>query len=284
MIGAPTAGTLTPSLADDVAARIGAEQLYFLADGIACDLMLPDGVDRDDILAVLDGEPLDVVVQEQDTRRKRVLLADMDSTMIREECIDELAAEAGVGAAVARITAAAMRGEIDFEQSQRQRVTLLEGLETAAIDRVLAQRIHPTSGGATLVATMKAHGAYCALVSGGYAAFTASVAAQLGFDEHRANVLEVAHGRLTGRVSEPILGADAKLAALHEIAAARGVDAGDVMAVGDGANDLAMIEAAGSGVALHAKPVVAATARHRIDHGDLTALLYMQGYRAHEFA
>ena len=283
LIGAPDVAPLDRATVARAAAAIGAD-VDVLADGIACDLTPPEGFATDALRAALDGVPVDIVVQPADGRRKRILVADMDSTMIRQECIDELAAEAGIGEAVAAITEGAMRGEIDFERSQRQRVGLLAGLEIAAIERVLAGRIEHASGAATLVRTMRAHGGYCALVSGGYTAFTGPVAAALGFDEHRANVLEDDGAVLTGGLHEPILGADAKAAALREIAAAQGSEPHDAIAVGDGANDLAMIALAGTGVALHAKPIVAEAAPHRIDHGDLTALLYIQGYRESDLA
>lgn len=227
---------------------------------------------------------IDLVVQQAHGRRKRVLLADMDSTMIRQECIDELADEAGVGAHVAGITARAMNGEIDFEAALRERVALLAGLPEAVIGAVIRDRITMMPGGRVLVATMKAAGGYAALVSGGFTAFTGPVAARLGFDEHRANVLLVDQGRLTGRVVEPILGRAAKVQALTEIAARLGVTAQEVLAVGDGANDLGMLGAAGAGVALHAKPAVAAHCDIRVNHGDLTALLYLQGYAREQFS
>jgi len=202
----------------------------------------------------------------------------MDSTMIQQECIDELADEAGVGARVAGITARAMNGELDFEGALRERVGLLKGLDASVIDRVLETRIKLMPGGPELLATMKANGAYCALVSGGFTAFTARVAAKLGFDEHRANTLLVEDGALTGAVADPILGRDAKVAALKEITVRLGLSAEDVIAVGDGANDLGMLGLAGAGVALHAKPVVAAECDRRINFGDLSALLFLQGY------
>ena len=234
-------------------------------------------------MEALEGAPLDVVVQPQDRRRFPILLADMDSTMIEQECIDELAAEAGVGERVADITARAMRGELDFEAALNERVGLLDGLDASVIERVLETRITPAPGAAALVATMGANGGYCALVSGGFTAFTGPVTARLGFHEHRSNTLEIADGRLMGRAIPPILGREAKVEALHAIAAARNLSPEEVMAVGDGANDLGMIGVAGCGVAVHAKPVVAEAAPHRIDHGDLTALLYMQGYRETDF-
>jgi phosphoserine phosphatase len=224
-----------------------------------------------------------MVVQPAVGRKKRLLLADMDSTMIGQECVDELAAEAGVGAHVAGITARAMNGELEFEAALRERVALLAGLPEAVIGKVLAERITYTSGGAALIATMRAAGGYAALVSGGFTAFTGPVAAHLGFDEHRSNTLIRRDGRLTGEVAEPILGREAKVAALHEISARLGITPHDVMAVGDGANDLGMLGIAGAGVALHAKPSVAGQCDIRINHGDLTALLFIQGYARDEF-
>ncbi|SNS95867.1 phosphoserine phosphatase SerB [Tropicimonas sediminicola] len=226
---------------------------------------------------------IDLVVQPAEGRRKRMLLADMDSTMIGQECIDELADEAGVGARVKEITARAMNGELDFEGALRERVGLLKGLPESVIAKVLSERITFTPGGRQLIATMKANGGYAALVSGGFTAFTAQVAAGLGFDEHRANTLLVENGVLTGVPSEPILGREAKVTALREITARLGITAADVLAVGDGANDLGMLELAGAGVALHAKPSVAAQCDIRINHGDLTALLFIQGYSVDEF-
>jgi phosphoserine phosphatase len=226
---------------------------------------------------------IDLAIQPAAGRRKRMLLADMDSTMIGQECIDELADEAGVGAYVAGITARAMNGELEFEEALRERVALLKGLESGVIAKVLAERISFTPGGRELIATMKANGGYAALVSGGFTAFTGHVAQALGFDEHRANTLHMADGLLAGTVAEPILGREAKVRALEEISARLGITAGDVMAVGDGANDLGMLGRAGAGVALHAKPAVAAQCDLRINHGDLTALLYLQGYSVDEF-
>jgi phosphoserine phosphatase len=257
----------------------------WLAPGTAAEFdvaAVPAGVW--DHWAGLQGIGVDLCWQPAAGREKRLLLADMDSTMIGQECIDELAALAGVGPQVAAITARSMAGELDFEGSLRERVALLAGLPEAAVAEVLANRITYTPGGATLIATMRARGAWTALVSGGFTAFTGPVAAHLGFDEHRANTLVVADGRLTGRVAEPILGRAAKAEALHAICARLGIGAERAMAVGDGANDLAMLAAAGTGVALHAKPAVQAAARLRINHGDLTALLYLQGIPADAFA
>jgi phosphoserine phosphatase len=213
-----------------------------------------------------------------------LLIADMDSTMIEQECIDELADEAGVGAHVAGITARAMNGQLDFEDALRERVGLLKGLPEAVIGQVIRDRITLMSGGPVLLATMKAHGAYAALVSGGFTAFTAAIAATLGFDENRANTLIIENGVLSGRVADPILGRAAKVQALQEISSRLGITPAEAIAVGDGANDLGMLGLAGAGVALHAKPSVQAECDIRINHGDLTALLYLQGYAREEFA
>lgn len=224
-----------------------------------------------------------MIIQPAEGRRKAMLLADMDSTMIEQECIDELAEEAGVGDRVRDITARAMNGELDFDGALRERVGLLKGLPASVIDRVLETRITYMPGGAELLATMRRDGAFCALVSGGFTAFTAQVAGHLGFQENRANTLIINEDTLTGEVGSPILGRAAKVAALREISAREGLDFSDVLAVGDGANDLGMLGLAGTGVALHAKPVVAAECDVRINHGDLSALLFIQGYARDEF-
>lgn len=242
--------------------------------------LLPGAWDAAQRLAA--SQRMDIVLQPSENRRKSILIADMDSTMIDQECIDELAAEIGAKEKVSEITARAMNGEIEFESALRERVALLKGLPTSVIAEVIEKRITLSEGGTALVATMRANGGYAALVSGGFTAFTKVIADRLGFDETRANTLLEEDGTLSGRVGEPILGSDAKVTALIEIAQMRGVDVRDAVAVGDGANDLGMIRLAGAGVALHAKPSVAASAEHRIDFGDLSALLYMQGYRADE--
>ena len=226
---------------------------------------------------------IDLAVQPAVGRKKRMLIADMDSTMIQQECIDELADEAGVGAYVAGITARAMNGELEFDAALRARVGLLRGLEEAVIARVIRDRITLMPGGQALVATMRGNGGYAALVSGGFTAFTGAIAGVLGFDENRANTLLVEGGRLTGAVAEPILGRAAKVQALEEISARLGISPAEAVAVGDGANDLGMLGLAGMGVALHAKPSVQAECQLRVNHGDLTALLYLQGYRREEF-
>lgn len=277
--------TLPEATLADLRARWDTDAPRWLAPGQAAELMLntlPE--DAETVWRELQAQRIDLVLLPAARRRKRLLLADMDSTMIGQECIDELAAEAGVGAQVAAITARAMNGEIGFEGALRERVALLAGLDAAIIEQVLAARITLAPGGRELVATMKAHGARTALVSGGFTAFAGPVARMLGFDESRANVLLTADGRLTGKVAEPILGQDAKLAALHEISAREGLTPADVLAVGDGMNDLPMLEAAGLGVAVHGKPALQARARHRINHADLTALLYLQGYTSADFS
>lgn len=263
-----------------------ADAAEWLADGLAADLPLvaapaPEAVANARQRAAELG--LDLVVQEAAGRRKRFLIADMDSTMIEQECIDELAAEVGIKDQIAAITARAMNGEIAFEPALRERVGLLAGLAENVVEKVIAERITHASGGRTLIATMRAAGAHTALVSGGFTVFTGPIGAALGFHETRANRLIGKDGKLTGEVGEPILGAEAKVAALQEIAAAQGLTAAETIAVGDGANDLPMLQLAGTGVALHAKPTVAAAAPHRVDRGDLTALLYIQGYRRSEF-
>jgi phosphoserine phosphatase len=227
-------------------------------------------------------ERIDVVVQRTAHRRKRLLVADMDSTMIGQECLDELADNIGLKSRIAAITERAMSGAIAFEPALRERVALLRGLPLEMITEVLSDRIRANPGARMLVHTMRAHGAYTCLVSGGFTLFTGPVAAMIGFDENRANRLIVSAGRIEG-VEEPILGRDAKLAVLCELAAKFGLAPEETLAVGDGANDVAMLQAAGLGVAYRAKPKVAEATHARIDYADLTALLYMQGYRREEF-
>ncbi|MCR8825387.1 phosphoserine phosphatase SerB [Pseudosulfitobacter koreensis] len=282
LIAAP--GALQPELAEALRNAWGGGPVDWLSPDEAAEFTLAQMPDnRWDVWADVQKMGVDLVIQPAEGRRKKMLLADMDSTMIQQECIDELADAAGVGDFVKDITARAMNGELDFEAALRERVGLLKGLGAGVIDEVLAQRITYMPGGATLLATMKAQGGHAALVSGGFTAFTGAVAAHLGFDENRANTLIVEGGTLTGTVAEPILGKQAKVDALEQITARLGLSEADVIAVGDGANDLGMLHRAGTGVALHAKPVVGAECDVRINHGDLTALLFIQGYARSDF-
>jgi len=267
-----------------------AQAPIWLDPGIAADIPFTTSPEHDPgtlaeaARAAIPSGRIDVVVQRASGRRKRLFLADMDSTMIGQECIDELADYVGVKPRVAAITERAMRGEIEFAPALRERVALLKGLPATVADEVIAERIKLTPGGRTLLATMRGNGAYACLVTGGFTLFAQRIAAMIGFDESRANTLEVdAGGKLTGTVAEPIFGRNGKLATLLDLRQRLGIPAEETMAVGDGANDLAMIEAAGLGVAYHAKPKVALAAAARVDHGDLTALLYLQGYRREEF-
>lgn len=284
LITTPTERNLDAALVDSLRNAWGGGDANWLSVDEAAEFAIPAAPDNQwDVWADLQKGCVDLVISPLEGRRKKMLLADMDSTMIRQECIDELAAEAGVGERVADITARAMNGELDFEAALIERVGLLKGLPETIIEQVLDERITHMPGGYELVNTMKAHGAYAALVSGGFTAFTARVATALGFDENRANTLLTVDGKLTGDVGRPILGKAAKVAALNDITARLGLSAQDVLAVGDGANDLGMLTLAGAGVALHAKPTVQDQCDIRINHGDLTALLYVQGYSRDEF-
>ena len=261
----------------------------WLDHGVAADIAFtPSPADDDRAIDMalresLAGLPIDFIVQAAATRRKKLFVADMDSTMIGQECIDELADFVGLKTHVAAITERAMLGEIAFEPALRERVALLRGLNIDVITQVIGERITPTPGARTLVQTMRAHGAFTAIVSGGFTLFAQEIAAMIGFDAYRGNNLVIENGKLTGHVSEPILGRSAKLESLEFFRKAQGLSPLETLAVGDGANDLDMLQQAGLGIAYHAKPAVAAAAHARIDHADLTALLYAQGYRREEF-
>jgi phosphoserine phosphatase len=282
-----------PGRLDDAALKRARAELpdagepHWLAQATAADLpfSLEPGADQralgDRLRGMLNG--VDVVVQPTGNRRKKLFLADMDSTMIEQECIDELADYVGLKAHVAAITERAMRGEIAFEPALRERVALLKGLPIATIGEVLETRITLTPGGRELVATMRKAGAYTCLVSGGFTLFTQPIGALIGFNETRGNLLALDDLLLAGRVAEPIFGRETKRATLDELRERLGLVQDDTLVAGDGANDMDMIAAAGLGVAFHAKPAVAAAAAARIEHGDLTALLYAQGYRRDEF-
>jgi len=285
LIADPAREPLTEARLDTAAAALrGVERRRWLDDGVAADVVFTGALapKRAALEKAFAGEPFDVIVQPLAGREKRLLVADMDSTLIGQECVDELAALAGTGEHVTAITERAMRGDIAFEPALRRRVGLLARLPETAIDAALA-KITLNPGAKTLVQTMKGRGARVAIVSSGFRPFTSAVAARIGADEDRANAFEIVDGKLTGRAIEPVLGGDAKLAALREIAEAMGLDLAETMAVGDGANDVPMLRAAGLGVAYRAKPRVAAAAHARVDHGDLTALLYAQGIRRKDF-
>lgn len=276
LIAAPGSGAIDAGVAA-MLGECGAGPMRWLAKGDAAEV---DTLDRlGEFRAALTGRPIDVAVIPKTNRRKRLLIADMDSTMIHQECIDEVGIMAGAGEAITAITYRAMRGELDFADSLRERVALMRGLDVGAIDIILRERITYVPGGRALVATMKAHGAHTALVSGGFRQFTEAVAARLGFDSYQANDLVIENGKLAGSVREPVLGKDAKVTILQRMTREFAISSDDVLAVGDGANDIPMLLTAGMGVALHAKPMVQEQARIKINHGDLTALLYLQGYR-----
>tara|TARA_R110001599_G_scaffold348352_3_gene575537 strand:- start:21 stop:917 length:897 start_codon:yes stop_codon:yes gene_type:complete len=290
-----TANPAAPSL--DAAAVTEAEKALrdngltagtadWLAPAIAVDLPFDGSVAEglaDILRSALSGLVADVNLQPSAGRRKKLLIADMDSTIITSESLDDLASYAGIGDKIAPITARAMRGELDFEAALKERVAMLVGHPSSLLDRLLAE-VEVTPGAQALVATMRRDGAYTALVSGGFTSLTGPVRERLGFHTDRANTLNVADGCFTGTVGEPILGRDAKLVALNGFCAELGIDPANAVTVGDGANDLAMLQAAGMGVAFRGKPAVREAAAFRIDHGDLTGLLYLQGYKQSEFA
>ena len=286
LVADPMRAPLSEATLDRAAQALrGVERRRWLDEGVAADLVFTGDLTRKRaaLESVLAEEPVDVIVQPAARRAKRLLVADMDSTLIGQECLDELAAFAGFGDRVAAITERAMRGEIAFAPALRERVALLAGLPETVIDAVLNDRIRLNPGARTLARTMRANGAYVAIVSGGFRQFTRAIRERIGADEDRANTLAIEGGKLTGEVIEPILGHDAKLGALKEIAATIGLTLDETLAVGDGANDLPMLQSAGLGVAYRAKPKVADGAHARIDHADLTALLYAQGFARKDF-
>jgi phosphoserine phosphatase len=261
---------------------VGGGAADVLAPGEAVDIEVENTPDMAAVRAVLEGAAIDAIATVAGQRRKALLIADMDSTIVTGETLDELADFAGLKQRIAAITARAMNGELDFKAALRERVAMLRGLPVGALEQTW-QRVRLTPGGRELVATMRAHGAYTALVSGGFSFFTARVATLCGFDMHRSNTLLDDGIVLMGRVAEPILDRDTKLATLTQLAGERGLPLSATLAVGDGANDLDMLSAAGLGVAFRAKPIVAAAAQARVDHADLRALLFAQGYRARQF-
>lgn len=283
----PGAAALEPARIDAVVSELPGASVAWLAPHEACWLGMgaADGATAGNIRAALKGMPVDVnlVAGPRSQARKRLLVADMESTIIEQECLDELADYAGVRERIAGITERAMRGELDFEAALRERVLLLAGLDARILQEIYDERVTLMPGAATLISTMQANGATCALVSGGFSFYTERVAARLGFDTQQANTLDVADDKIRGTVAEPILGREAKRAALQRLAGEKSIDLKATLAVGDGANDLDMLAAAGLGVAFRAKPIVAEKAAVSVVHGDLTALLYLQGYSRDEF-
>ena len=282
LIAQREAGVLSAAMIGRVRDAVGGGTADVLSPGEAIDLEIANAPDMAAVRAALEGTAIDAIATVADQRRKALLIADMDSTIVTGETLDELADFAGLKQRIAAITARAMNGELDFKAALRERVGMLRGLPVGALEQTW-QRVRLSPGARELVATMRAHGAYAALVSGGFSFFTGRVAALCGFDMHRSNMLLDDGIALTGLVAEPILDRDTKLATLTQLADQRGLPLSATLAVGDGANDLDMLSAAGLGVAFRAKPVVAAAARARVDHADLRALLFAQGYRAGQF-
>ncbi len=284
----PAARDILPAIAEDLCAAVRAEHPPVWLAEHACDIAFRPADERaladahGALRAIPANAPIDSFIQPVEGRAKRMLIADMDSTIIEQECLDEVARAAGIGPEIAAITERVMRGELPFEDALKERIALLHGFPQAKLQDVLDKQISLRPGAQVLVATMRNFGAHTVLVSGGFTFFTEAVAKRAGFDVHHANDFIFENGLLTG-VAEPILGRNAKLEAMEKEALHAGVGSNEVVAVGDGANDLSMLMAAGLGVAFHAKPVVAAEAHARIDHGDLTALLFLQGYRSEEF-
>lgn len=274
--------SLTEALVSKVSQVLEVTEMRWLYPSVACDLNLQNTSDATETGAIvknLIGDlPIDLVIQSSDNRRKKLFLADMDSTIIGQECIDELAAEIGVKEQVSKITEAAMNGEIDFEGALKDRVALLAGLEEAVVAKVLSNRITINQGAHEALAVMRAHGTHTALVSGGFTIFAKEIAGEVGFHEFHANELLSEDGKFSGEVAEPILGQQAKLDQLNRLATEKQISLSDTIAIGDGANDLPMLMNAGTGIAFHAKPSVAQQAKVVINHGDLSAILFVQGY------
>ncbi len=283
LIANPADPELSPELAETVRREVGGT-LNWLAHPIACEIADPKSTDPlAAARALMAGKAVDAALVSRANRRKKLMIADMDSTMINQECIDEIADALGLKPRISEITARAMNGELDFAEALDTRVALLKGLERQKIAEIRRERITFASGGRALVQTMKAYGAHTVLISGGFTFFADYIGKRIGFDEVEANELLFENDRLTGAVKKPIVDRNRKLNKLEELITERGYAPAETLAVGDGANDLPMLKAAGLGVALHAKPVVAAEAPVRIDHGDLTALLYLQGYQEDDF-
>ncbi len=288
LIGAPDATPLEADHVDRVRATLpDAQAPDWLAEGEACDLPIEVAGSPQEIVEAarnaLGGLAIDIACLPAARRRKRLLLSDMDSTLIDQECIDEIGALAGLGREISAITTQVVRGDIGFVDALNRRVALMRGQKSDLLEQVYQSRITLKPGARTLVQTMRANGAYCVLVSGGFSYFTERIAARLGFHEDLGNELLFEDGLLSGKVREPVLGRDAKRVALDRLCRERGLDGGDVLAVGDGANDIEMLQAADLGVAFHAGPAVRGAARACVDCADLTALLYLQGYRKSEF-
>jgi phosphoserine phosphatase len=282
LVASRQAGPLTQADAARAKDFCAGQHLTWLSAGMAAEFIVKNPPDIAQLKLVLDHKATDIFVTRFRGRRKALLVADMDSTIVDSETLDDLAAEAGLGEKIAAITARSMNGEIDFAAALVARVAMLRGLPLAALERTF-KRISYCPGARTLIATMRAQNATTALVSGGFTYFTARVAAELGFDLHRANILADNGSELTGEVVRPILDRDAKLATLKELAEKRGIKLSATLAVGDGANDLAMLGAAGLGIAYYPKPIVAAQVQNRIEHTDLRSLLFAQGFPASAF-
>ena len=284
VIADPAGASITPPLLDRLAETVKGSAPVELSKGAAYDIFTPDLPDNaGDIFAIGREEQVDINIVPERSRRKKLLIADMDSTVIEQECIDEIAEYAGKRADISAITERAMRGELDFEGALRERVAMLKGLPESVLQETFNKRISLTPGAETLVKTMNKMGAFTALVSGGFTFFTSRVALKTGFQHDQANELLTVDGALSGEVREPILGRAAKQEALERLAEEHGLHLEETLAVGDGANDLSMLQRAGLGVAYHAKPAVAKAAGARIIYNDLTALLYLQGYSDEEF-